>query len=185
MDWIDGITKNLTINKLSLTSDKDSQGYEVKLFDDPKLLHDAIVKKENKEETELSRVLATYDWPFILDKDAPSPKRYWDVTIGSWSLPWNEQHYHHDIEPTLGKRQKQKMALLDWAEKDYSVDEVGSTFTIQGFDLEFSGVIIGPSVRFDKATKKIWFDESKRGWDKMTGTRTLPSGSKVNVTDTL
>lgn len=35
-----------------------------------------------------------------------------------------------------------------WAEKPMSIDEVGSTFTIQGFDLNYAGVIIGPSITY-------------------------------------
>ena len=41
------------------------------------------------------------------------------------------------------------------------------------------------SVKYDKATNKIYFDKLKRGWDKMTGTRTLSSGAKAKVADTL
>lgn len=65
------------------------------------------------------------------------------------------------------------------------MDEVGSTFTIQGFDLAYAGVILGPSVRYDPAEGRIWFDETRRPWDKMTGNRTLSDGTEVNVTDTI
>ncbi|WP_235697653.1 DNA/RNA helicase domain-containing protein [Corynebacterium diphtheriae] len=33
---------------------------------------------------------------------------------------------------------------LSWAEKPHTINEVGSIFTIQGFDLNYAGVIIGP-----------------------------------------
>ncbi|MBM6982039.1 MAG: DUF2075 domain-containing protein [Bifidobacterium thermophilum] len=35
-----------------------------------------------------------------------------------------------------------------WAEEEHTVFEVGSTYTIQGFDLNIAGVIIGPSVKY-------------------------------------
>lgn len=63
--------------------------------------------------------------------------------------------------------------------------EAGSTFTIQGFDLAFAGVILGPSIRYNKTTKKIWFDESKRAWDRMIGNRRLQDGTVMNVTNTI
>ena len=87
------------------------------------------------------------------------------------------------MAPTLNNRQKKRYSLLDWAEKDYTIDEAGSTFTIQGFDLCYAGVILGPSVRYNKKTNKIWFDESKRAWDNMTGNRTLRNGKVINVTN--
>ncbi|AEX77669.1 DNA/RNA helicase domain-containing protein [Corynebacterium diphtheriae] len=37
---------------------------------------------------------------------------------------------------------------LSWAEKPHTINEVGSIFTIQGFDLNYAGVIIGPSVQY-------------------------------------
>ena len=73
----------------------------------------------------------------------------------------------------------------DWAEREDSLDEVGSIFTIQGFDLDYAGVILGPSVRYDPGSGRIWFEEGKRAWDKMKGYRTLSDGSRVNVTNTI
>jgi hypothetical protein len=89
------------------------------------------------------------------------------------------------MKSTLNNRQKRRYDALDWAEKNYSINEAGSTFTIQGFDLAYAGVILGPSVRYDKTTKRIWFDESERAWDNMTGNRTLQDGTVINVTDTI
>lgn len=90
-----------------------------------------------------------------------------------------------DIRPHLNSRDIRKTEALDWAEQEHSIDEAGSTFTIQGFDLAYAGVILGPSVRYDPDTDRIWFDERERAWDKMKGYRKLSDGSKVNVTDTI
>jgi hypothetical protein len=186
MDWIDDISKNLVVPDIRLDSKhKDSNGYEVCLFDTPTELHDAIKLKAAKDETQLSRVIATYDWKYINGKFAPATQKYWQVDINGWTLPWNEQLYHVDIKQTLNNRQKRRYDALDWAEKDYTINEAGSTFTIQGFDLAYSGVILGPSVRYDKATKRIWFDERLRAWDNMIGNRTLQDGTVVNVTNTI
>ena len=37
---------------------------------------------------------------------------------------------------------------LAWAENPETLSEIGSTYTIQGFDLNIAGVIIGPSVKY-------------------------------------
>ena len=186
MDWVDSFSKDLVLQDLLLDSKwSDSVGYEVKTFDTPMELHDAIKAKASKDETQLSRIIATYDWKYVNGSYAPTPQKYWQVDINGWVLPWNEQLYHLDIKPTLNNRQKRRYDALDWAEKDYSINEAGSTFTIQGFDLAFSGVILGPSVRYDKDSGRIWFDESLRAWDNMTGNRTLQDGTVVNVTNTI
>jgi len=184
MEWIDSFTKDLTIKNIRLNArSKDTKGYEIKFFDSPSELHNAIKRKAKKKETQLSRVVATCDWDFNNTKKANSSDKYWRVKIGNFILPWNEQIFHVDIEPKLNNRQKKMYSSLDWAEKDYSINEVGSTFTIQGFDLAYAGVIIGPSVRYDKNSNKIWFDESKRARDDMKGNRTLRDGSVKNITN--
>lgn len=186
MDWVDAFSKDLDLKDLILNAkSQDAKGYEVKAFDTPTTLHDAIKAKASKDETQLSRVIASYDWKYILNRTAPAPQKYWQIEKDGWTLPWNEQLYHVDIKPTLNNRQKRRYDALDWAEKDYTINEAGSTFTIQGFDLAFAGVILGPSIRYNKSTKKIWFDEKERAWDNMTGNRTLQDGTVVNVTNTI
>lgn len=186
MDWIDRFSKGLYLDDLFLDSKfKDKREYEIRIFDTPLALHNAIKAKASKDETRLSRVIASYDWKYINGKSAPSSQKYWQVDIKGWTLPWNEQLFYVDLKKTLNNRQKRRFDALDWAEKDYTIDEAGSTFTIQGFDLAFAGVILGPSIRFDKSRGKIWFDEDKRAWENMTGNRTLQDGTIVNVTNTI
>lgn len=168
---------------IQISNFKDKNKYEIRIFDTPLVLHNAIKAKAAKDETQLSRVIATYDWKYIDGKSAPSTQKYWQVNINGWTLPWNEQLFHVDIKKTLNNRQNHRYSTLDWAEKDYTINEAGSTFTIQGFDLTYAGVILGPSIKFNKSTGKIWFDEDKRSWDKMKGNRTFQDGTIVNVTN--
>jgi DUF2075 family protein len=53
---------------------------------------------------------------------------------------------------------------------------VGSTFTIQGFDLNYAGVILGPSVKYRNG--KVIYDTEKSCNDKAIQNRTLSDGSK-------
>lgn len=48
----------------------------------------------------------------------------------------------------LAPKKRQVQEDLSWAEQEHTVFEVGSTYTIQGFDLNVAGVIIGPSVQY-------------------------------------
>jgi len=44
---------------------------------------------------------------------------------------------------------------LPWAERPDTIDEVGSVYTIQGFDLNYAGVILGPSLFYDVKHDRI------------------------------
>jgi len=47
---------------------------------------------------------------------------------------------------------------VDWVNSPGSLDEVGSIHTIQGYDLNYAGVIIGPDLRFDPVRQRLVFD---------------------------
>lgn len=66
---------------------------------------------------------------------------------------------------------------MSWAEQPVSLNEVGSTFTIQGFDLNYAGVILGPSVKYRNG--KIVIDPSQSADKKATQFRTLADGSRA------
>lgn len=181
MEWIDSFTKNLKIGCLALDNNKDKAGYEIKVFDTLKDLHNAIRKKAKVQDTKLSRVIATYDWEY----NKRDRTRYWNIEDQGYQIPWNGEYYRANIHDNLSRRQRRRISNLAWSERDYTVEEAGSTFTIQGFDLSFAGVVLGPSVCFDENTGTITFDESKRAWDNMRGNRILPDGTTINVTHTI
>lgn len=87
-------------------------------------------------------------------------------------MPWNSQL-------KVNKREKS----LSWPEQSQTIDEVGSTFTVQGFDLNYAGVIIGPSVKFRDG--KIIFDGSESYNQKATRNRTLSDNTKAKFTEEL
>ncbi len=157
MKWVDDFSKDLTITKLKLNSkSQDSKGYEVVIFDDPSKMHQEIKNKAAKDETKLSRIVADFEWEYKnSSRNGIIP---WMIYINDWSIPWNEEIFHLEKEPYLSSREAKKYKVLDWAEKDTSLDEAGSTFTIQGFDLSYVGVILGPAVKYDSATQKVFFD---------------------------
>ena len=75
------------------------------------------------------------------------------------------------------------MKELAWAEQPQTINEVGSTFTIQGFDLNYAGVILGPSVKYRNG--KIVFDPSASHNEKAVRNRTLSDGTKQKFGETL
>lgn len=166
VNWIKKICDEGVLEKLS----KNRKGYDIKIFDTPRELEKAIKEKASNKKTSLSRIIASYDWPYS-GMSSPKKEKYWSVKIGTWSKPWNRELMRY-----ADKKETKKIKGLAWAEQPQTINEVGSTYTIQGFDLNYSGVIIGPSVKYRDG--KILFDTSASCNDKAMHKRTLKNGER-------
>ena len=168
MDWIDSFTKRGELKRIP----DALGGYSIKVFDNPEHLDSEIQKKAKQSDSALSRVIATYDWEYS-SKNKPEGRltKYWEVLIGKWHKPWNRE-----LESELSQKDKRKISGLAWAEQPQTINEVGSTFTIQGFDLNYAGVILGPSVKYRNG--RIIFDPSASHNEKAVRNRTLSDGTK-------
>lgn len=127
---------------------------------------------------DLCRVLATFDWHFdvknktgnvVLVKDRShhvSSKE----SVETWSIPvWNNGEYAtedgQDIFSKPWNRSKDNTDCVmtkstgkeAWSSSNQTRNEIGSYFTIQGFDLNYAGVLIGPSVSYDRHTGRLVF----------------------------
>ena len=183
--WIRNLTSRLKID--SIPADDT---YEIRVFDNPGDMEMAIRRKAANKETLLSRLLATFDWEYI-DKKQPADGGTWDVVVGDWKRPWNLQLPVTDAEGHLlsGKKAR-KIKDQAWAEQPQTIGEVGSTFTIQGFDLNYAGVILGPSVKYRDG--KIVIDPScskdKKAVQRRTIQKTDETGrsrmEKINNSET-
>lgn len=86
---------------------------------------------------ESARLSAGYCWPWSkVDKDGPLVD---DVRIGDWARPWNSplDTWLPDAPPS---------AL--WATEEGGFEQVGCVYTAQGFEYDWSGVILGPDLVF-------------------------------------
>ncbi|RGB46879.1 DUF2075 domain-containing protein [Streptococcus pasteurianus] len=166
IDWI----RSLVDEQVIYPFRKDDK-YDFRVFDSPQEMYDAIKEKDQHQENGISRMLATYDWKFK-QKGKPEDNQYWNVTIGDFSMPWNLQ---------LPKDKATKN--LSWAEQKQTIDEIGSTYTIQGFDLNYAAVIIGPSVKYRDG--KIIFDPGASCNEKAIRNRTLADGTRMKFGETL
>ncbi len=144
VSWIRKIVDERIITKL-----KKDKNYDIQIFNSPKELQDAIKLKDKNQHLGISRLIATYDWDYS-SQSKPIDKDYWCVEIDDWSCPWNRE-LHRD----------KKDSKLSWIEQPQTINEVGSTFTVQGFDLNYAGVIIGPSVKYRNGEIKFDISASK------------------------
>lgn len=110
--------------------------YEFKVFDDLGEMVSAI--KEQEKVHTLSRMVAGYAWKWVSKKAPTLP----DIVIGDTKLFWNSK-------------------IHDWVNSPNAINEVGCIHTIQGYDLNYTGVIIGPEMSYDPIRKVIVVDKSK------------------------
>lgn len=175
LDWIDSFTKDRQIRPLT----SDLGNYEIRIFTDVTDMDKAIQEKAADEDHKLSRIIATYDWEYH-DPSTTAKRltKYWDVVINDWRKPWNRE-----LNLDLDQATKKANRTLAWAEQPQTIDEVGSTFTIQGFDLNYAAVILGPSVKYRDG--KVIFDPSCSYNNKATRNRTLSDGTRQKFGETL
>jgi hypothetical protein len=95
--------------------------YELLLFDDVNEMVKEI--KEKDQEYGLSRNVAGFAWEWISKKD--KSKR--DIKIEGYEYMWNS-------------------ANKDWVNSTNAINEIGCIHSIQGYDLNYTGVIIGPEL---------------------------------------
>ena len=113
--------------------------YDVKLFNDYSKMNNAINKLEN--DLKLVRMVSGYSFKWISKKD----KTKYDILLDGVSKQWNT-------------------TAEDWVNSPNARNEVGCIHTVQGYDLNYIGLIFGYEIDydFDKETivinKDMYFD---------------------------
>ncbi|MBP6857575.1 MAG: DUF2075 domain-containing protein [Candidatus Pacebacteria bacterium] len=110
--------------------------YDFKIFDNVEKMVTEIKEKDKKHK--LARVVAGYAWPWHTAKGT----RNYDIEIGGLKLVWNS-------------------TAQDWVNSPNAINEVGCIHTVQGYDLNYVGVIIGPEFSYDIENKKFKVDREK------------------------
>ncbi|WEV43185.1 DUF2075 domain-containing protein [Lactobacillus sp. ESL0684] len=144
IDWI----RSLIDKDQILPIPKDNK-YEIKIFDDPAKMQQEITTINQTQFNGISRMVATFDWQYSGGKaKLPVGQEYWQVSEGNWKMPWNHEIKRRDAYEKKHRNKLVKYSDLPWAEKDYTIGEIGSLYTVQGFDLNYVGVVLGPSVKY-------------------------------------
>ena len=131
-DYVDYIDKLLKCKLNPSNPIFNTQDYEFILFDSI----DNIIReiKSRDKENGLSRLVAGYSWPWITNKK--DSKQDYDIEIENTRLKWNSTN-------------------IDWVNSEKSKDEVGCIHTTQGYDLNYTGVIFGNEITYDKESNQI------------------------------
>jgi len=110
-------------------------GYDLRFFTDFSMMREQIRLREN--EHGLSRLVAGYAWKW----QSKNNKEAFDIELDGEHLRWNSTQE-------------------DWISSPNSPEEVGSIHTVQGYDLNYAGVIIGQDLRYDTVNERIIFDRA-------------------------
>lgn len=129
---------NTLITKRQLLPMPHPQTYDLRVFEDGVPLYDWV--KAHDAKAGLSRMIATTDFPFRV-----FGARTWWVDAGCLHLPWDKINFTD----------------RPWASRPETLHEVGSVYTIQGFDLNYAGVILGPSLDYDPVAKRLIVDSTR------------------------
>lgn len=131
-DYIDYLRE---IMSCTASEYKEIDNYEFKLYDDVGKMHEDI--KHLNEEYGLCRMAAGYAWRWVTKKD----NKAYDIIIGKNKFRWNSTYDN-------------------WITTPNAVNEIGCIHTVQGYDLNYLGVIIGEDIKYDKASGEIYPDKT-------------------------
>lgn len=131
VSWIDHF-----VNKQILPIPHE-ENYKITICSSLKELHHKI--KLLDEEYGLSRVVSTFD--YIHKKDGAD--YFISDDFDDYEILWNGSYKE------------------TWAESEQTINEAGSIYTIQGFDLNYVGVNLGPSIKYNAEKQTLWIDSSE------------------------
>ena len=123
----------------------DQQDYEIRVYSDPVMMKKDYqdLRKKDKD----SMIIATYDWKYGKEDSVqvPIPPKKDYVVKYIW---------HNTGDGNSKKSVDDELSLDSWI-RNAKENEIGSIHDIQGFDLKYAFVVIGPSISYDENGIKV------------------------------
>ncbi|SCU83231.1 LAMI_0C02476g1_1 [Lachancea mirantina] len=133
LEWIEALSTEGRILDFPKSVRSGKSSFDFRIWDDCSEMYSAL--RELNGKIGQCRMLATYDFPYRLDG-----KDYFVTCGDNFKVRWDRYA---------------PRAVLPWSERPDTFEEVGSVYTIQGFDLNYAGVILGRCVDYDSETDSI------------------------------
>lgn len=143
-DYIQFVDSLLNINIEQLLKYNDDK-YELIFFESFNDFYKELQKNEDK--FNLCRIVAGYSWEWKSDpnKKSPTPNDV-DIEIEDFQFQWNNTYDDWINNPKDPKN---------------PLKEIGCIHTVQGYDLNYTGVIFGKEIDYDSSENKIIVDSTK------------------------
>lgn len=174
LDWIDNVFSNEKHDVTTAKLDRDM--YEFEVFDTPQELYQkvrqlddyaswadkcanemkdnfsykALKERKNEEKPvfkQSARMVAGYCWAWDVKQTQENGDLLYEVNIPAYdfSMPWETQ-----ATPKGDFAYKYAKNADCWASQDEGVNQIGCVYSVQGWEMDYIGVIIGPDVIYDK-----------------------------------
>ncbi len=140
-NYIQFVDDLLQVNRNETTRYQEEK-YEMFVFDNFGDLHTELIKRE--KEFGLCRMIAGYSWPWLSNpKLDPKPSlNVTDIELDGLKFKWNSTD-------------------KDWINSPNAFNEIGCIHTTQGYDLNYTAVIFGKEINYNKENNCIEIDPKK------------------------
>lgn len=127
-DWVLSFTHDLP------SAWEDEANFTIDVADSPEEMETMLAELAQGGET---RIVAGFAWPWSQWPDSARSLDDvpYDIEIGGWRKRWN-------LRRAIDGYPKSD----DWASKPEGAEQVGSIFTVQGFEFPYVGVLMGPDL---------------------------------------
>jgi uncharacterized protein len=136
--FVSWINNTLNIKRTANVIWDLKEEFDFQIMDSPSALYEKI-KSKNSEKKSSARLVAGFCWQW--SNPNPDGTLVNDVKIGEFQMPWEGKDGYKlaaGIPP----------ASL-WPNDPNGVNQIGSIYTIQGFEFDYVGVIIGPDLVYN------------------------------------
>ena len=142
LDWLDEV---LYRKHKDVQTSFDRKEYDFQVFDSPQELYAKIkeLDKPNDLNKQSARLAAGYCWDWK-GKLTPDGDLETEVVIGDFKMPWETL-----TTPRTPFREMYASSADTWAIEPQGINQIGCVFSIQGLEIDYIGVIIGPDLTYD------------------------------------
>jgi DUF2075 family protein len=152
VNWIDN---TLRVRNTANVLWDGADGFDFRILNSPEELEAAIRQRANQGFA--ARVAAGFCWPW--SEPRPDGTLVEDVVIGTYRRPWDAKPGSRRLAPGIPP------ASL-WATDPNGIDQIGCVYNIQGFELDYIGVIWGRDLRYDLDAQE-WIGDKTQSADSV------------------
>jgi uncharacterized protein len=153
--FVNWINNTLGIERTANVIWDGAEGFDFQILSSPEDLEAAIRLKASQNYS--ARVAAGFCWKWSPPR--PDGTLVEDVVIGEYRRPWDAKPGYSKLAPGI------PTASL-WATDPNGINQIGCVYNIQGFELDYAGVIWGKDLVYDLDSQK-WIGNKKESADNV------------------
>lgn len=153
--FVNWINNTLGVQRTANVIWDGADGFDFRILESAEALEGAI--RERASEGFSARVAAGFCWPWSEPRHDGTLVD--DVVIGDYKRPWDAKPGNWKLAPGIPS------AAL-WATDPRGIDQIGCVYNIQGFELDYIGVIWGKDLVYD-FDKQAWLGDKSESADSV------------------